>query len=366
MIALTTNKPSLMFVSSNRARKYIMKYDNLRFIIFSVLVIASQKLMTLNFSQFMTQKISTELVHQAIHTVHSQFTNAARIKLTHLKIFSKQIRIPIVLAALRLSTSTAFLIALETIKKNEWEKEFIKKRRLIPCTDLDILNTFNTVKTDMGITEGIRLFTLNSQSSMGEYIAAPYSISQENLSTVGIALNIEKIGGNNPLLIHVIAHELGHYLQQTHARGAYKTKSISRSWFRNASPEEIGDENIMQEIGADATSAGYQDCKYCLRIVSCRNGISKKAYQDLGYFSKLDYKPYINRAVEEDWICPAHDHMRKMSVLEKVKKIVGLHGNPCKPQDFLPKTYDRSSYKTLETHTEPTKYEPQDHLFGEQ
>ncbi|HSW75762.1 MAG TPA: hypothetical protein VLG50_01860 [Candidatus Saccharimonadales bacterium] len=223
------------------------------------------------------------------------------------------------------------------------KQEMFEYYGMIPCTDPELLQLFNTIKHDMGITDDIP-FYLHSKNHNAIGLHFPMlnpDLSHDKMVTLGISLHAQR--DLDPIsLIQTIAHELGHYLQYNDDFASYQAKSKSYSFFVSASEQEKKEDSIKKEMGADAHAAGYQDCRYCLEHMSLKKYRIEEYISFLfqstgsdsrGYLTREGLKPYLDRAIENNWKCPAH------------QKSIFAHFFPkkFKPKDFLP-VKDRSNY----------------------
>ena len=137
------------------------------------------------------------------------------------------------------------------------------------------------------------------------------------------------------VVIHIIAHELEHVRQFLCHQD---TQKYSDSYDDTKTPLCLDDvkQNLRIETGADAASCDYQDCSVCLQAVQTRcQHVHDPKDTDLGYFttshgyfSKQDYDLWIQRAQENDALCPAHRNNKA--------------DDPHTPlKDFLPVTNNR-------------------------
>lgn len=165
-----------------------------------------------------------------------------------------------------------------------------------PCTDQDALNAFDAIKKDLNVTENIHLYTHgNNRKNLGRYSPKMFMLENRSIILLNEKLLKDKL---YRLFVYVAAHEVGHSLQFTNHKSAYTTNSL-----KSFLPQE----SKKLEIGADATAAGYQCCAHCLKHLQKKYGLDHNSAQhEKGYFAKEDFQPYIDRAVEHNWMCPAH------------------------------------------------------------
>lgn len=208
---------------------------------------------------------------------------------------------------------------------------FIEKLKLTPHTNPELLALFNTIKQDFGITEEIVLF----KSADNLFPCGMLINIGDNFTTIGIAIDFDE---NQPVfpaqVIQTLAHELGHFLQHNNDPKSYQSKLKA-----TASEEEKKEDNIKNETGADANAAGYIDCLYCLKQ---QRLLAPSTNHPRGYFSKTDYQPYIDRAIEDNLICPAHAQLRNSKNHEQLSSEMTI-ANLIDVKNFLP-SKDRSNY----------------------
>lgn len=252
----------------------------------------------------------------------------------------------------RISSSVQAATIAAYIDFNKKQKQaLIETYGLTICTNPELLQLFNTIKQDMGIACNIPLYLSTYAGAAGLYlsICSP-NVSDNKYICMGISLNLNAIGNNHTLLIFVIAHELGHFLQFNGGLANYQAKAAYYAFFNPVvSEQERQEDSIKQEADADATAADYLKCQHCLEHVKHSYGRDSAK----GYFSQSDHNPYINRAVEHNWSCPAHASIKKQSFLTRDGHLTGIAPIPFKATDFLP-VRDRSNYPDSCFKTPPT------------
>ncbi|MCX5924153.1 MAG: hypothetical protein NTZ68_01890 [Candidatus Dependentiae bacterium] len=301
-----------------------------------------------NFSQRFTTRIIPQSVKASMAAASRRVKQAAQTS------WSKINKIHVAIVSAVSLSFQKLMEAAECQSQSENHKQnTIERDGLITCTDLKLLKLFNTIKQDMGITEDIPLFIITKKDPLGAFHKiinpSPY---EDKYITMGISVNLTAIGNDHTFLINTLAHELGHYLQHNGDQRSYQSKAKFYNFVNTASTEEKKENAIKMETGADAHAAGYQDCKYCLKQVqaSLLHNLPK---DPKGYFSYNDYAPYCDRAVEHDWTCSAHEHLRKQLFLRQAGHATGLAPIPLQTKDFLP-VRDRSNYPDSCVKTPPT------------
>lgn len=151
----------------------------------------------------------------------------------------------------------------------------------------DLYQAFDQIRKDAGIDKKLSLRIMTPYSLMYNTLKGSpgsYNGSPGLSNTVFIRSDIE----NNESAVRVFRHELEHYRQ---AKGYPGSLSL---WF---------DSTKDCEHAADKAAAEYITCYECLQLLAQQAGNSDK-----GYFSKLDYEPYIKKALKAKALCYAHAH----------------------------------------------------------
>ncbi len=218
-----------------------------------------------------------------------------------------------------LAAGLGVLYSYESNKKIAKEKqENLKYYWMINSKDAkdhdpEIYKLFLKIKEALGVTENIDLRISNND--LGNHSAALY-----NNTIKTILLNNDYKTWHPIARIQTLAHELGHVKQFHLYPDSYHKPTVNKMIFLFLTGQNLG-VNLKAETGADANAAGYFDCPECLQHLSnvlntkTTNPLLLHAPQDLpfgyfstslGYFSKEDYKPYIERAYLDGELCEAH------------------------------------------------------------
>ncbi len=184
--------------------------------------------------------------------------------------------------------------------------------------DPKIYELFLKIKKDLGITENIDLRIGNNDRGM-------HSSATHNNALKTIFLNNNYTTWHPIARIQILAHELGHVKQYHDYPDSYHIPPLYKILFFHLTGQDLG-VKLKAETGADANAAGYFDCPECLQHVSNElitedtNHLLLHAPQDLpfgyfstplGYFSGIDYLPYIQRAYLDGELCEAHTLAKK-------------------------------------------------------
>ncbi len=176
----------------------------------------------------------------------------------------------------------------------------------------------NTIKQDLGITDEIHFYVGKDLSvfelipeqlffACGAYVPAIPNVIFLNAHV------FDDLKEHRPTKIHMIAHELGHYLQHHQDSKSYQSNSKGLQDMFLVSVDKIRENHKKMEIGAEANACGYFDCTDCLKLCAQDYGHRSSREQEQGYYGSSDIELFVQRAELDGQFCPAHTDQRVLN-----------------------------------------------------
>ncbi|MBP6892234.1 hypothetical protein KBB68_01505 [Candidatus Babeliales bacterium] len=172
-------------------------------------------------------------------------------------------------------------------------------------------DVFIQIRQDFGIKENVKLRVFKNNSDFFRLIGGEGVYSYYSKSVYLAFVDVL----SKPKIIHNIAHELEHHRQYQKYPRSFPFSYVK--WINN-------------EQGADAASAGYQNCYDCLREVALgttyRHEPNNTPYGFFttlsGYFSPQDYELYAQESQKNNAQCPAHKARIQADIYPTLKDFV--------------------------------------------